>query len=130
MANAIDLVEMMGTSMGKIKEMVDVNTVVGTPIFCPDNSTIIPVSKCSFGFAVGGSEFGATNSHFGGGSGAGVNVQPIAFLVITPQGQVSLLPVTAPATNSIERAIEMAPTIVDKITALIKKKDTEEVAPL
>lgn len=120
MENAVDIVGLMNASMSKIKEMVDVNTVVGSPIFTPDGNTIIPVSKCTFGFAVGGTEFGQAKN-FGGGSGAGVSVSPIGFLVINGQS-VSLLPVNPPAGTSLDRAIEMAPGLIDKIAGLMKKR--------
>ncbi|MDR0249256.1 MAG: GerW family sporulation protein [Oscillospiraceae bacterium] len=112
---------MMETTMGKIKEMVDVNTVVGEPIFTPDGGTVIPVSKCTFGFCVGGSEFGKNESakSFGGGSGIGVTVVPTAFLVIDASG-VKLVPITPPAGNTVDRLVEMVPGVIDKITALFK----------
>ncbi len=84
--------ELMETTMGKIREMVDVNTVVGTPVSVDENTTIIPVTKVSFGFASGGSDFASKgakpedNSMFGGGSGAGVKIAPMAFLVVTKSG--------------------------------------------
>ena len=124
MEKATDLIGMMSASMTKIKEMVDVNTVVGAPIYTPDGNTIIPISKCSFGFAVGGSEHGQSKN-FGGGSGAGVSVSPIGFLVISSQN-VSLLPINPPASTALDRAIEMAPGMFDKITALFKKKKNDE----
>lgn len=125
MESTMDIVGMMNASMSKIKEMVDVNTVVGSPIFTPDGNTIIPVSKCSFGFAVGGTEYGQAKN-FGGGSGAGVNVSPIGFLVINGQS-VSLLPVNQPAGTSLDRAIEMAPGLIDKFAGMWRKrKDRKE----
>ena len=119
MDNKVDLVNMMSASMSKIKEMVDVNTVVGAPIQTPDGNTVIPVSKCTFGFAVGGTEYGQ-NRHFGGGSGAGVTVSPIGFLVIS-ESRVNLLPVNPPASTSVDRVIEMAPSLIDKIVSFFRK---------
>ena len=91
--------EIMGITMEKIKEMIDVNTTVGDPIRTPDGITIIPVSKVSVGFASGGSDFVSKNqtgkNPFGGGGGAGVNIAPVAFLVVN-KDRVRLLPV-APA---------------------------------
>ena len=72
--------ESMGITIEKIKDMIDVNTVVGDPITTPDGTTLIPVSKVSFGFASGGTD--GTNMRFGAGAGAGVNITPIAFMVI------------------------------------------------
>jgi len=120
--------DLMETTMQKIREMVDVNTIVGTPITTPDGITIIPVSKVSFGFASGGSNFDSKSARteppvlFGGGSGAGVNIMPIAFLVIN-DSSVRLVPVSAPAGNSVDRMLEMAPDLIDKFTSLFKKKD-------
>jgi len=116
---------LMETTMSKIREMVDVNTIIGQPITVPDGTTLIPVSKVSFGFASGGSDIppkekqtGATP--FGGGSGAGVNITPVAFLVVS-EGTVRVLNVLPPATTTLDRAIETAPTVVDKITAFLNK---------
>ena len=87
--------EVLQTTMNKIREMVDANTVVGQPIVTQDGVTLIPVSKLSFGFATGGSDFGKAQPWcFGGGAGAGVNVMPIAFLIVK-DGSVRLLPVSA-----------------------------------
>ena len=95
---------LMATTMQKIKEMVDVNTIVGDPIRTVEGVTIIPVSKVSFGFAAGGSDFTGKNQQpnqenaFGGGSGAGINITPVAFLIINGDS-VKLLPVTPPASG-------------------------------
>lgn len=117
---------LLGVSIDKIKEMVDVNTVVGNPISTPDGTTIIPVSRISYGFASGGSDLPnkANRDIFGGGSGAGVNVTPVAFLVIS-KGDVKLLPVVAkPETaNSV---VSMVPDLVDKVTGLFKKDKPED----
>ncbi|MDR1735639.1 MAG: GerW family sporulation protein [Oscillospiraceae bacterium] len=125
MANAADLVEMMNASMGRIKDMTDVNTVVGNPIFTPDGNTVIPVSKCSFGFGVGGSEFGKDSKNFGGGSGAGVTVSPIGFLVISGHS-VSLLPVNPTEGSTLDKAIDMIPGLIDRVQAFIEKRKKEK----
>ena len=100
------IVDMMSVTLQKIKEMVDVNTIVGQAITAPDGTTIIPVSKLSFGFGSGGSDFDGRNSNqnFGGGSGAGVHISPVAFLVVS-KGMLSfcqyhLLPVTLSTESS------------------------------
>ena len=122
------LPDMMGNSFGKIKEMVDVNTIIGDPIQTPEGVTIIPVSKVKVGFAGGGSDFAPKgypankDTAFGGGSGAGVTITPVAFLVIKGEA-VRLLPVAEPASNSVERLIEMLPDLIDQISALAKKKE-------
>ena len=75
--------DLMDTTMDKIRDMVDSNTIIGEPITTPDGVTVIPVSRVSFGFGAGGGDYGKTDtSHFGGGAGAGVKVDPVAFLVI------------------------------------------------
>ena len=125
--------DLMSATMQKIREMVDVNTIVGQPIQAGE-VTIIPVSKVSFGFASGGSDFTGKNqkpdadNSFGGGSGAGVNIAPIAFLVVKGD-TVKLLPVAPPPGNSVDRVVEMVPELVDKVTGFIEKQqDKKETA--
>jgi sporulation protein YtfJ len=124
------LSDLMEKTMGKIREMVDVNTIIGEPITAADGTTLIPVSKVSFGFASGGSEFPTKAQNdpkglpFGGGSGAGVKITPVAFLVIK-DGNVRILNVMPPASTTIDRAIERAPEVIDKISGLFQK-DKEE----
>ena len=120
--------EVLQTTMNKIREMVDANTVVGQPIVTQDGVTLIPVSRLSFGFATGGSDFGKTpnvSKNFGGGAGAGVNVIPVAFLIIK-DGNVRMLPVAPPAKDANSRAIEMIPEMFDKVTDYIDKKSAEK----
>ncbi|MGI6576675.1 MAG: GerW family sporulation protein [Eubacteriales bacterium] len=123
------IVDMMSVTLQKIKEMVDVNTIVGQAITAPDGTTIIPVSKLCFGFASGGSDFSGKNDDqtFGGGSGAGVNIVPVAFLVVS-NGNVKLLPVSPPAGNTVDRVVEMVPGVVDKISEMLgkEKKDKDK----
>ena len=126
---------LMGTTLDKIKQMVDVNTIVGTPITAPNGTTVIPVSKVMYGFASGGSEFNSKhpdkNNLFGGGSGAGVTITPIAFIAITAD-DVKLLNVTN-FKDPQDRAVGMVPEIVDKIVSLFKKdkkKDADESADI
>lgn len=118
---------LMGTTMQKIKEMVDVNTIVGNPITAQDGTTIIPVSKVSYGFASGGTDFPAKSApgkdFFGGGSGAGVSIKPIAFLAVK-DGDVKLINVEQ-FDSSADRAISMVPELIDKITSLFKKDKKE-----
>ncbi len=120
---------LMSTTMQNIKDMVDVNTIVGEPITTPDGTTIIPVSKVSFGFASGGSEFCTKNSSqegktpFGGGSGAGISLVPIAFMVVG-EGTVKLLQIPGSATT-VDKVVELVPDMVDKITSLFKKDKDE-----
>lgn len=122
---------LMDTTLEKIRQMVDVNTVIGTPITAPNGTTVIPVSKVMYGFASGGSEFNpkkAENKNlFGGGSGAGVTITPIAFIAVTAD-DVKLLNVTN-FKDSQDRAVGMVPEIIDKIVGIFKKdknKDTDK----
>ena len=108
----------------EIHEMVDANTIIGKPITTEDGTTILPVSKVSFGFASGGTDFDGKNAAnkdlFGGGSGAGVNIQPVAFLVIK-DGCVRTIQLTD-GSNSVDRALAMLPELVEKVSALVSKK--------
>ena len=121
------LPNMLESTIQKIREMLDVNTVVGTPITTPDGVTIIPVSKVSVGFCGGGSDFAtkASENPFGGGVGGGVKVSPVCFLVVK-DGNVRMLSVPAPANSTTERIVEMLPDTLDKITAYLdSKKETK-----
>lgn len=121
---------MMSNTMDKIRQMVDVNTIIGDPITSPDGTVIIPVSKVTYGFAAGGSDFPtkAPNQKdlFGGGSGAGITISPVAFLAIQ-NGDVKLLQVE-PFNSSTDRIIGMVPEVVDKIGALFKKTGDKKSA--
>ena len=122
--------EVLQTTMEKIREMVDANTVVGQPITTQDGVTLIPVSKLSFGFATGGSDFGkATDAakNFGGGAGAGVNVIPVAFLIVK-EGSVRLLPVAPPSGDTVSRVVDLVPEMFEKVTGYIDKKEAEKDA--
>ena len=121
--------ELMETTMQKVREMIDANTIVGEPITTADGTTLIPVSKLSFGFAGGGSDFSKKQEPrdaFGGGIGAGVNVTPVAFVVVK-DGGIKLLHVAPPAASTLDRLIETVPEVFDKVTDLLgKNKDDEE----
>lgn len=123
--------ELMETVMGRVRDMVDVSTVIGEPITTPDGITLIPVSKVSFGFASGGSDFTGKNQKdgaknpFGGGSGAGAKIVPMAFVVIK-DGFVRIMNIEAPATTTLERIIDNAPELIDKLSHMTKKDKPEE----
>ena len=119
---------LMGATVEKIREMADANTIIGTPISIDDNTTIIPVSKVTMGFASGGSDVGAkaTKEMFGGGSGAGVSITPIAFLVVT-NGTVRTVQL-AEHVSPIDNAINALPELVDKLVAMLKKDDASGAA--
>lgn len=129
---------LMKTAMENIKEMVDVNTIVGDPVETPDGSVILPVSRVGFGFAAGGSEFNASSESgqnsrdefdsegkslpFGGGSGGGVSITPIAFLLVSPGSGVKLLNVDR-STHLYDRLIDLAPGLIEKIQEMTTKKE-------
>lgn len=137
---------LMITAMNSIKDMVDVNTIIGEPIETSNNIVIIPISKVSFGFAAGGSEFkGETINEykkvdkeeeiqyrlpFGGGSGAGVTINPIAFLVIQ-SNSVKLMPVNH--SSSIDKLLDYIPDLIEKTNNMMnrivnnKKEETEKI---
>ncbi|ARU63146.1 sporulation protein YtfJ [Tumebacillus avium] len=121
---------LMQTAMENIKEMVDVNTIVGDPVETPDGSVILPISKVGFGFAAGGSEFDPeleagkgdnadAELPFGGGAGGGVSITPIGFLVVG-NGQVKMLSTEGP-NQLYEKLIDLAPQMFDKVNQMMKK---------
>ena len=116
----------LGTSIEKIKDLVDVSTIIGEPIKISETLQIIPVSKVTYGFASGGTDFPSKSNQelFGGGGGAGITISPVAFLVVN-NGSVSVKYINA-AEGSVERVIGMVPDLVDKATDVIsqfKNKD-------
>ena len=118
--------DLMSTTMQKLREIADVNTIVGKPIQA-GNVTIIPISRLTVGFASGGSDFVSKNqkpeadNSFGGGSGAGMNLSPVAFLIVK-DGSVRLLPVAPPAGDSVGRVVDLVPEMFEKVTGYIDKK--------
>jgi sporulation protein YtfJ len=119
---------LMNVTMEKIKEMVDVNTIVGEPITSADGTLIIPVSKVSYGFASGGSDLPTKTEKnlFGGGSGAGVTIQPIAFLTVY-QGNVRLISVNNNG-DGLDRLVDMVPDVVEKVKGFFKKDKKDDAA--
>jgi sporulation protein YtfJ len=121
-----NLPNMLDNTIAKIREMVDANTVVGTPITTADGITIIPVSKISVGVGGGGSDFVSKHPNkqenpFGGGAGGGVKVTPICFLIVK-DGSVRMMPVAAPANTTADRIVEMVPDTLDKIANFIDSR--------
>ena len=118
-----NLPNMLESTIAKIREMVDVNSVIGNPITTPDGVTIIPISRVSVGFGGGGSDFVSKNPNrqdnpFGGGAGGGVKVTPVAFLIVK-DGSVRMLPVATPANTTADRLVEMVPDTLDKIANFV-----------
>ncbi len=121
--------QMMGITIDKIREMGDVKTIIGDPIVAGD-TTIIPVSKVSYGFASGGSDLPAKQNPkelFGGGAGAGVTVQPIAFLVINKDGDVRLMPISV-SDDKISNIIRTMPELMDKISDMVNDHKANKAA--
>ena len=120
----------LGTTIEKIRDLVDVSTIIGDPMYLEGGMTIIPVSKVTYGFASGGSDFPSkTNAQlFGGGGGAGVTITPVAFLIVS-DGEVTLKHITA-YDNAAERVVNLVPEMFDKVTSgvnkTIKKKETQQ----
>jgi len=120
----------MKTAMESIKDMVDVNTIVGDPVETPDGTVIIPISRVAFGFAAGGGDFEpeeaneAQGNSFGGGSGAGVSVKPVGFLVCSPTNGVRFLPVQG---NLVyDRMLDLIPQVLNKIQSMLEKNKQED----
>jgi len=121
--------EMLQESMAKVREMVDTNTIIGEPIETPDGVTLIPVSRVSIGFGGGGTAFTFGNKkeiatppdpNLGAGIGAGVKIDPVAFLIVK-DGAARVMPVAAPPLNTVDRVIEMVPNVVDQVNGFIEK---------
>lgn len=116
---------LMQATMDKVHEMVDTNTIIGQPITTPDGVTLIPVSKVSFGFGSGGGDYGKpARDGFGGGSAAGVRIDPVAFLVIK-DGATRVLPVAVPPVSSVERIVDMVPDVLDRVEKFFDKKSVK-----
>ena len=123
--NKSSLSAMMETSMDKIRQMVDSNTIVGEPITTPDGVTLIPVSRLSYGFGCGGGDYGKNKENSGAGCGAGVRVEPMALLVVKG-GVTRMLPVGTPAITTVDRVIEMVPELLDRVEGFVDKKRNKD----
>ncbi len=119
----------LGTAIDKIRDLVDVSTIVGEPVFSAEGITIIPVSKVTYGFASGGSDFPSkTNAElFGGGGGAGITITPVAFVVIN-NGNVTIKSVPS-GDNTAEKIVGLVPEVVDTVSGLINKKKAPAADP-
>ena len=121
------MAEFLKQSIAKIKEMVDANTVVGDPVTTPDGVTLIPVSRVSVGFAGGGGDLVKQRDGCVGGSGAGIRIDPIGFLVVK-DGVVRMVNIQPPAVTTLDRVIDMVPQVLDRVEAFVDKK-TAPAAP-
>lgn len=111
----------LSTTIEKVRQLVDVSTIVGEPIKLSEEITVIPVSKVTYGFASGGADFPSKSNAelFGGGGGAGITINPVAFLVLK-NGEVTLKHITA-NDNAAERIVNMIPDVIDKVTEVTGK---------
>ena len=117
---------LMRSTIEKIHEMVDTNAIVGQPINTPDGVTLIPISRVSIGFGTGGGDYGkAPKENFGGGGGAGVKIDPVAFLTIK-DGVTRVLPVAVPPVTAVDRIVDMVPDLMDKAEKYLDKKKAEK----
>lgn len=116
----------LSTTIEKVRQLVDVSTIVGEPIALSDEITVIPVSKVTYGFASGGSDFPSKNNTqlFGGGGGAGITINPVAFLVLK-NGEVTLKHITS-NDNAAERLVNMVPDVIDKVSDVVSKVKSGE----
>lgn len=129
--------EIIRTSLEKIKSLADAETVIGNPIETANGTTVIPVSKVSVGFASGGIDYNDKKApgaaqNFGGGGGTGMTVTPISFLIISPDGNVQLLPITGPsqqdAVDKVTAFIERSPDLVERFKAIFKSEKKKKQA--
>ena len=118
--------QLMANTLGKMRELVDSNTVIGTPITTEAGTTIIPVSKISFGFVSGGTDFANDKQKdlFGGAASSGASITPVGFLVVN--GTTVKFMQVAEGNRTIDRLINMMPEVIDKLEALISKKTNKE----
>ena len=117
--------ELMQTTMDNVRNILKVDTVVGDPIYTPDGITLVPISRISVGFGGGGIELNMKNANgnrpFGGGNAPGVKIEPIGFLVIK-DGSIRMVNVTPPASNTVDRLIDMVPQVMDRVDEFIARQ--------
>jgi len=121
--------DLLSTTMEKMREMIDANTIIGEPITTADGTTLVPVSKVTFGFVGGGSDFTkksdiaqkSDRKGFGGGTGAGVTVTPIAFIT-SKNDKVDIIYVTPTTLTTVDRIIDAVPTVMDKVTEFMNQQ--------
>ena len=119
------LSDLMETTMTKIREMVDSNTIIGTPINTPDGVTVIPISRVSFGFGTGGRDYGKSADKFGGAGAAGVKIDPVSFLIIK-DGMTRVVPVAIPAVGVADRVLDLVPEVIERVEHFIERKKEEK----
>ena len=111
----------LATTIEKVRQLVDVSTIIGEPVKLSEEITVIPVSKVTYGFASGGADFPSKSNAelFGGGGGAGITINPVAFLVLK-DGEVTLKHITS-NDNAAERIVNMIPDVIDKVSGIAEK---------
>ena len=125
--------EMLASAMEKMQKMVDVNTIVGAPVSVGENVTVVPITKVHIGMGGGGTDFAtksalnAKKDPFGGGMGAGVSIDPVAFLVVKGDS-VRMLPVAEAASTTVDRIVEQAPDLLDKLADFLDSRKSKEEA--
>ena len=125
--------EMLTSSMEKIQKMVDVNTIIGQPVNLGDGVTIVPITKIHIGVGGGGTDYAtksalnAKKDPFGGGLGAGVSIDPVAFLIIKGDS-IRMLPVAEPASTTVDRIVEQAPDLIDKLADFLDGRKPKDEA--
>ena len=127
MDNQNPIGQLMQTTMENVKNILKVDTVVGDPIYTPDGITLVPISRISVGFGGGGLEFGkktGDKTPYGGGNATGVKIDPIGFLVIK-DGVIRMINVTPPASNTVDRIIDLVPQVMDRVDEFIARQREE-----
>ncbi len=124
--------DLLREGMAKLRELADTNSIVGQPIHTPDGVTLIPISRVSMGMGGGGAAFGNKKNadqdgNLGAGLGVGVHIDPMAFLIVK-DGITRVMPVAAPPMNTVDRVVEMAPEVIDKVTGFIEKQQEKKKA--
>ena len=125
--------EMLTSSMEKIQKMVDVNTIIGQPVHLGDGVTIVPITKVHIGMGGGGTDFAtksalsAKKDPFGGGLGAGVSIDPVAFMILKGDS-ARMLPVAEPASTTVDRIVEQAPDLIDKLADFLDGRKAKDEA--
>lgn len=117
---------LMGVTMDKVREMADPKAIIGDPIYTPDGTMIIPVSRVTYGFASGGSDLPTKQPKdtFAGGGGAGITMEPVAFLVIK-DGNVRVMQIN-PHVGTVDKLVDTVPDVIDKVTGIVKGKKEPE----
>lgn len=120
---------LMGVTMDKVRDMADPKAIIGDPIYTPDGTMIIPVSRVTYGFASGGSDLPTKQpkDSFAGGGGAGITMEPVAFLVIK-DGNVRVMQIN-PHVGTVDKLVDTVPDVIDKVTGIVKGNKGTETPP-